>query len=127
LRNLSRRQEANLEARPVYLRTNAHINARFLICFIALLIARIVEPRLDGKYPIDRIVETLRKGECSIVDQNLWLFDHTDEITDNINAVFGMDFGLKMMTLKISEKIWGWRKKSGVYNMSSHNKKPATP
>jgi hypothetical protein len=37
--------------------------------FIALLVARIVELRLGGKHTIDRIVETLRKVECSNIDQ----------------------------------------------------------
>jgi transposase len=104
--------KSTLEARPVYLRTKEHINAHFLICFIALLIARIVELRLGGRYPIAKIVETLRKVECSNIDQNLWLFDHTDEVTDEMNAVFGTDFGLKTMTLKNIRKNLGLAKRA---------------
>jgi transposase len=104
--------KSTLGARPVYLRTEAHINAHFLICFIALLIARIVELRLGGKYTIAKIVETLRKVECSNIDQNLWLFDHTDEVTDDMNAAFGTDFGLKTMTLKNIRKNLGLAKRA---------------
>jgi transposase len=104
--------KSTLEARPVYLRTEEHINAHFLICFIALLIARIVELRLGGKYTIAKIVETLRKVECSNIDQNLWLFDHTDEVTDDMNAAFGTDFGLKTMTLKNIRKSLGLAKRA---------------
>jgi hypothetical protein len=99
--------KSTLEARPVYLRTDEHINAHFLICFIALLIARTTELRLDGKYTIAKIVETLRKVECSNIDQNLWLFDHSDDVTDDMNAAFGTDFGLKTMTLKNIRKNLG--------------------
>jgi transposase len=88
-----------LGARPVYLHTRGHINAHFLICFIALLIARIVEIRLGNKHTVAKIAETLRKVACSLVDQNLWLFDFADEVTDDMNAVFGTDFGRKIMTL----------------------------
>jgi transposase len=103
--------KSTLEARPVYLRTAEHINAHFLTCFIALLIARIVELRLDGKYTIAKITETLRKVECSNIDQNIWLFDHTDEVTDDMNAAFGTDFGLKTMTLGDIRKKLGLAKR----------------
>ena len=101
-----------LEARPVYLRTQEHINAHFLICFIALLIARIAELRLNGKYTISNITEVLRKVSCSNIDQNHWLFNYADALTDKMNAVFGTDFGRKMMTLKEIKKNLGDAKKS---------------
>jgi transposase len=89
-----------LGTRPVYLRTSSHINAHFLTCFISLLIARLLELRLDGKYTIARITETLRNVSCSHIDQNHWLFDYADDVTDDMNAAFGTDFGRKIMTLK---------------------------
>ena len=39
-----------LDARPIFLRKPEHINSHFLICFIALLILRLVEHRIDCKY-----------------------------------------------------------------------------
>jgi transposase len=101
-----------LEARPIYLKNFNHINAHFLICFISLLIGRIVEMRLDGKYTIAEIAETLRKVACSHLDQNIWLFDYADEITDAMNAVFGTDIGKKLMTLQEIKKSLGQVKRS---------------
>jgi transposase len=101
-----------LGTRPIYLRTDAHINAHFLTCFIALLIARIVELRLGGKYTIARITETLRNVECSNIDQNHWLFDFADEVTDDMNETFGTDFGKKIMTLKEIKKSLAAAKKT---------------
>ncbi len=100
-----------LGTRPVYLRTNEHINAHFLICFIALLVARIVEMRLGGKYTISKITDTLQNVACSHLEQNLWLFDFADEVTDECNAVFGTDFGRKAMTLQEIKKNFGKTKK----------------
>jgi len=88
-----------LGTRPIYLQTEAHINAHFLVCFISLLIGRLVEKRLGGKHTIASITETLRKVSCSHIDRNIWLFDYADEITDYINEVFGTDIGRKAMTL----------------------------
>lgn len=36
-----------LDARPIFLRNMEHINAHFLICFIALLILRLVGHRIN--------------------------------------------------------------------------------
>jgi transposase len=99
-----------LGARPVYLRIHEHINAHFLICFLSLLIARIVEMRLDGKYTIAKITETLRNVACSHLDQNIWLFDYADDVTNHINAVFGTNIGKKAMTLGEIKKYLGQAK-----------------
>jgi transposase len=101
-----------LEARPVHLRTDEHINAHFLTCFIALLIGRIAEMKLGGKYTIAKITETLRNVSCSHIDQNHWLFDFANEVTDDMNAVFGTDFGRKVMTLGEIKRNLGNAKKS---------------
>jgi transposase len=89
-----------LGTRPVFLRTAEHINAHFLTCFISLLISRIIEMKLNGKYTIDKITETLRKVACSHIDQNVWLFDFADEVTEAMNVAFGTNFGIKALTLQ---------------------------
>ena len=91
-----------LGTRPIYLQTAEHINAHFLTCFISLLIARAIELRIGKKYNIAKITETLRNINCSRVEQNLWLFNYRDDVTDLLNSVFGTDFGQKFMT---QEKI----------------------
>jgi transposase len=101
-----------LDTRPIYLKTEAHINAHFLTCFISLLIARIVELRLGSKYTIETITETLRNVSCSKMKQNYWLFDFADEVTDDMNAAFGIEFGKEVMTLQEIKKILGEAKKS---------------
>jgi len=89
-----------LGTRPIYVNKENHINAHMLICFIALLIGRIIERRLNGKYTIQKITDTLQKVACSNIDQNIWLFDHADEVTNDMNNAFGTDFGRKRMTLQ---------------------------
>jgi len=89
-----------LETRPVFLRTPEHINAHFLTCFVALLIGRLVELRLGHKYTVEQIAAALQKVSATNIAQNIWAFDYTNEITDDMNTVFGTDFGLKSMTLQ---------------------------
>jgi transposase len=103
-----------LGARPVFMSTEEHINAHFLICFIALLIARITELRLNGKHTIACITEALRKVACSNIDQNHWLFDFANCVTDDMNSAFGTDFGRKIMTLQEIRKSLGKVKKGVI-------------
>ena len=88
-----------VEARPVYVYKPEHINAHFLICFIALTLARLVELQLDGQFPLSRIVNSLREVSCSHLDTNHYLFDYADDITAALNKQYNLGFGKKIMTL----------------------------
>jgi len=100
-----------LGTRPIFLRTIEHINAHFLSCFVSLLIARIVELRIGGKYTIDRITETVRNLACSNVQQNIWQADYTDNVAYCLNAAFNTNFGKRNMTLQNIRKTLGNSKK----------------
>jgi len=100
-----------LGSRPIFVRNEKHINAHFLTCFVSLLIARIIEKRLGGKYTTKTITETLQKVACSNITQNIWLFDYADEVTDDMNKAFGTNFGRKQMLLQEVKKIFSLTKK----------------
>jgi len=102
--------KSEFRARPVYLRTENHINAHFLICFVALLILRVLEYKLDKKYPVNQIRESLIRYSCSHLDQNYYLFDYRDEILHSLEAVFDIDLGNKIMTTSEIKKILQYHK-----------------
>lgn len=102
--------KSEFRARPIYLRTENHINAHFLICFVALLILRVLEYKLDKKYPVNRIRESLIQYSCSHLDQNYYLFDYRDEILQSIEKLFGLDLGNKIMTTSEIKKILHYHK-----------------
>ena len=104
--------KSNLDARPIFLTKEDHINAHFLICFISLVIARIVENRLKNKYTIEKILNSLRSVSCSHIDTNHFLFDYVDEVTEDINNVFNLNIGKKIMTLGEIKKNFGKVKKN---------------
>ena len=62
--------KSELEARPVYVWTRDHIEAHFLTCFVALTIARSIETKLERKYSIGRLLDTLSRSQCSELQQN---------------------------------------------------------
>lgn len=91
--------KSELEARLVYVWTKEHIEAHFLTCFVALTIARILENKLERKYSIGTILESLSKAKCSLIQQNYYLFDYYDEVLKDIERVTDIDFGKRIRTL----------------------------
>lgn len=107
--------KSDFESRPVFLSTQEHIEAHFLTCFVSLVIARLLEHRLEGKYSVTALLESLRKASCSHIQENYYLFDHYDEILADIGQAFGIDFGNKCMSLGEIKKILGEVKKGRNY------------
>ena len=91
--------KSELEARPVFVWTKEHIEAHFLTCFIALTIARILEFKLDYKHCSAKILESLSKSECSLLQQNYYAFDYYDEVLKDIGDITGIDFSKRIRTL----------------------------
>lgn len=59
--------KTDLYARPVFVSTNEHIRAHFLICFVALLIIRIIQHRMEEKaLSVERIGRALGKATCKV-------------------------------------------------------------
>jgi hypothetical protein len=82
-----------------------HVNAHFLICFVALVIMRTLEHLLDGKYTTKQIRNALCSYSCSYLDQNYYLFDYRDDVLDAIAQKFGWDFTPKYMSRSEIKKI----------------------
>ena len=59
--------KSDLYARPVFVSTNKHIRAHFLICFVALLIIRIIQYRMgENSLSAERIARALSTATCRV-------------------------------------------------------------
>jgi transposase len=60
--------KTDLYARPVFVSKNEHIRAHFLICFVALLIIRIIQHRMGEKVlSTERIARALSTATCQVL------------------------------------------------------------
>jgi transposase len=100
-----------LETRPIYVSLQEHINAHFLICFIALTIMRIIQMKTGNVYSAEQIVECLNRISCSNEHDNIYLFDYRSEVSDAIGQALGIDFTNKRLSLGNIKKILGRVKK----------------
>jgi len=96
--------KSELESRPVYLTRQEHIEAHFLICFVSLVLIRLLQERLDKKYSTGQIIESLAKCNCSHVQENYWLFKYRDSILEDIGNILGINFIKKFSTLQDIKK-----------------------
>lgn len=91
--------KSELEARPVHVSREDHIEAHFLICFLALVIIRLLQKKLDNKYSAESILKGLSKTCCTKLDGNNYAATYNDDIVKEIGDVFGIDFRKKYRTL----------------------------
>jgi transposase len=91
--------KSELEARPVFVSREDHINAHFLSCFVALVIARLLEKKMHYAFGLAQIIETMNKISCSLESENIYLFDYRSEISDAIGKAIGVNFERKRQQL----------------------------
>lgn len=84
-----------LESRPAYVWTKEHIEGHFLVCFVALVIVRLLEKKLGNEITVERIIESLKKYNCTNIGTNIYQFIYRDEVIDKISKEIGLDLNKK--------------------------------
>ena len=108
--------KSDLETRPIHLSRADRIEAHFLICFISLLILRLLQKTFEkNRFSINSIIRTLNNISCSPDDENLYLFDYRTDVSDKIGKTFGIDFTRKRMELSEIKKILATVKKHSLH------------
>jgi len=97
--------KSEFKTRPVFVSTEAHILAHFLICFVTLLIMRVLEQFIEKRHSVRQIRNSLLNYSCSYLDQNYYLFDYRDDVILTIEKTFGLDLSKKIMPLSEIKKI----------------------
>jgi transposase len=94
-------------ARPVNLSREDRIKAHFMTCFIALLIYRILEKKLDYKYTTKEILDTLRNMNVTELKGNGYIpsYERTD-ITDFIHEKYNFNTDTEIITYKKIKNIF---------------------
>ncbi len=101
-----RNLKTDFEARPVYVRTKQSITAHFLVCFLALLIYKLLEKKLDKKYTCDEILETLKSMNFADVQEQgfMPLYERT-KLTDALHHVCGFRTDFQFITKQKMKNI----------------------
>ena len=97
--------KSEFKARPVFVKTEDHVNAHFLICYVALVIMRTIEHLLGEEFTTKQIRNALCNYSCSYLDQNYYLFDYRDKVLDALGTIYKWDLTQKYMSQAEIKKI----------------------
>ena len=92
--------KTEFRARPVYLQNENRIKAHFLTCYIALVVFRILEKKLEEKYTCTDIIQTLRSMMMYRPGEKLGYmpaYTRTD-LTDALHEAFGFRTDYEIIT-----------------------------
>ena len=104
--------KSEFEARPVYLKRQDRIKAHFMVCFISLIIYRYLEKKLDNKYTVCEIIDTL-KNMNFLQEKEVYYsptYTRTD-LTDLLHEKFEFRTDYETIDLKNFKKIFTQTKK----------------
>lgn len=109
-RNLSKIEDTfkvtktEFNTRPIFVWTKEHIESHFLTCFVALVITRLLEQKLDNKYSIHQIINSIKNYNSINLEHDLYVQNYNDEIINNLHKTFNIDLSKKYMTLSEIKK-----------------------
>ena len=97
--------KSEFNARPINVRLEDHIDAHFLICFISLVIIRILQNNTNNKYSIKILLEKMKNFKCTHETGNLYKFIGYKPEIQYLNRKIGLNMDKKYDTRENIKKI----------------------
>ena len=98
--------KSEFHARPVFHSNEEAIKAHFLICFLALTIYRYLEKKLEERYTVGEIIDTLRNMNLKLDKPDVYLPNYIrTDLTDDLHEKFGFRTDYEILTEKNMKKI----------------------
>lgn len=94
-----------LKARPVFVHTEASIEAHFLTCFVGLLLLRILELKTERSIEVNRMVESLRKAQLVYASPDVLISSYCDNILARIGSTLDLDMTKMRYTVTELDKL----------------------
>lgn len=103
-----------LRARPVFVHTEASIEAHFLTCFVGLLLLRILELKTDHAIEVSRMVESLRKAQLVHASADVLISSYCDNILARIGSTLDLDMTKMRYTVAELDKLLAKTRKADL-------------
>jgi transposase len=102
----------DFKSRPVYHTKDEMIKAHFITCYLALVIYRYLEKKLDEKYTAPEIIETLRNMDVKLENNDNYTPNYIrTDLTDALHDKFGFRTDFEVISFKNFKKIFKQTKK----------------
>ena len=98
--------KTEFKSRPVYVQKDERIKAHFITCFLALVIYRYLEKKIDYKYTCDQLLDTLQNMDIRELVGEGYLPSYTrTDITDTLHDAFGFRTDYQVVSKSNMKKI----------------------
>ena len=103
--------KSQLKSRPVYVRKKDHIEAHFFICFLALILIRLLEKETNYEFSISELINSIKNLSVTYLDENYYMLDYADDVSKSFSNILNTD---------ITKRFW---KQSDIKNLIANSKK----
>ncbi len=104
--------KTEFNARPVFHTNEEAIKAHFLICFLSLTIYRYLEKKLDEKYTVGEIIDTLKDMNMKLENHDSYIPNYIrTDLTDDLHEKFRFRTDYEIISEKTLKKICKQTKK----------------
>lgn len=103
--------KSQLKSRPVYVRKKDHIEAHFFICFLALILIRLLEKETNYEFSISELINSIKNLSVTYLDENYYMLDYVDNVSKSFSNILNTD---------ITKRFW---KQSDIKNLIANSKK----
>ena len=99
--------KSEFKARPVYLKRDDRITAHFTTCFLALVVYRFLEKRLEEKFTSSEIIDTLREMTFFKSSEDSYEPSYTrTDLTDALHEKFEFRTDYQIFNMSTMKKIF---------------------
>ena len=104
--------KSEFKSRPVYLSRDDRIKAHFVTCFLALLVFRYLEKKLNNEYTAYEIIETLKEMNLKLENNGYYspIYTRTN-LTDKLHDEYQFRTDYEILSEKNLKKIFSSTKK----------------
>lgn len=102
--------KSGFSSRPVWVSRADHIQSHFLICFVSLVIIRLLEKTLDNKYPFHKIINTIQNYTSNNIEYDIYMQNFRNEVIEDLESKLNIDLSNKYMSLSQIKKILNFEK-----------------
>ena len=98
--------KSEFKSRPVFHSKDEMIKAHFVTCFLALIVYRYLEKKLDERYTVSEIIETLRNMDVKLDNDDSYTPNYIrTDLTDALHDKFGFRTDFEVISKKNIKKI----------------------
>jgi len=103
--------KSQFKSRPVYLRKKNHIEAHFFICFLALILIRLLEKETNFKFSISQLIDSIKNLSVTYLDESYYMLDYVDDVSKTFSEILNTD---------MTKRFW---RQSGIKNLIANSKR----